>query len=798
MGLASALSTALTGLTAAETTIDVVGNNVANSNTVGFKSSEAVFATQFLQTQSLGSSPTETRGGVNPRQIGLGTKVAEITPDFSQGTIEISSNPSDLAIQGDGFFIVQGLQGEQLYTRNGLFKTNSQNELVTVNGQRLLGLGVDDNFQIQTTEDLVPITIPLGASAVAQATQNVFLEGTFSPTGELASQEEVIESQIFSDGTREVPSDLGTGDIGALGAPNVSGAAAVQGAGAGAIANGTYNYKVSLVDADGNEGSPSADIGPVTVAGGPGSIDLTGLPTVPSGAFTTYNLYRTDSTGAGDYDLVSSGLTGTTFTDTTVDGGLGATLDESTLAQANYSYYVTYYDSTGTGLESRPTALIGPESISITGSRVRLDNIPLPASSDFDSVRIYRNLATDDDAFHLVTTLSAGETSYIDGASDTDISANPEINLDGPGISPGLALVDLVQRDGTDYSNPFSVGTLSFTPQKGGRSLDTKSMEITATSTVNDLINFMEEAFGIQESTTDANNPILGSPGGSVANNRIVLASNLGTDSAIGVSLSALQMDDGTGPEAINLGFNSTQQANGESAVTDLVVFDSLGVPLNIRLTAVLEARDSNSTTYRWYADSADNDPDSGVGIAAGTGTVVFDGEGNVTAVNNATVSIDRENVSSTSPLEFELDFSQISGLAADEASLSASRQDGSGAGTLSSFIIGEDGRISGIFTNGVTRDLGQVRLARFANNGGLEQRGENLYSSGVNSGLPIVTDPGDQGSGAIRAGAVELSNTDIGQNLIELILASTQYRGNTRVITAVQQLFEELLNLRR
>ena len=103
MGLASALSTALTGLTAAETTIDVVGNNLANSNTVGFKASTANFATQFLQTQSLGSSPTDGSGGTNPRQIGLGTMVADITPNFNQGTIEISSNPMDMAIQGEGF-----------------------------------------------------------------------------------------------------------------------------------------------------------------------------------------------------------------------------------------------------------------------------------------------------------------------------------------------------------------------------------------------------------------------------------------------------------------------------------------------------------------------------------------------------------------------------------------------------------------------------------------------------------------------------------------------------------------------
>ncbi|REJ70292.1 MAG: flagellar hook-basal body complex protein [Planctomycetota bacterium] len=794
MGLASALSTALTGLTAAETTIDVVGNNVANSNTVGFKASEAVFATQFLQTQGLGSSPTATRGGVNPRQIGLGTKVAEISPDFQQGTIEISSNPSDLAIQGDGFFIVQGLQGEQLYTRNGLFKTNSQNELVTINGQRLLGQGIDENFEIQTTEELVPLTIPLGASAVAQATENVFLEGTFTPTGDVATLEEIIQSQVLSDGTVEVPADLSDSDVAGIGAPDVS-TSTTSIFGAGSVPAGTYNYKVAWVDADGNEGPPSAAFGAITI-GGASEIQLSGVPTA-TGDFTSYNLYRSDATGGGTYTLVAAGQTTASPTDNAAAGTTA--LDESTLAQANYSYYVTFYDSTATGLESRPTQLIGPESITITGSRIRIENLPQPTSGgDFDSIRIYRNLSSDDDSFHLLTTLSAGQTSYIDGAADSAISGNAQIDLDGPGISSGLALVDVVQRDGSTYSNPFVEGTLSFTPRKGGRSLDTKELTITTTTTVTDLIEFMEEAFGIQETSPDPSNPILGSPGGTVSNGRLLFNSNRGEDAAVGVSLSAFQMDDGTGPSSINLGFNSTQTADGESAVADFVVFDSLGVPLTVRVTSVLEARDGNSTTYRWYADSRDNDPSSGVGIAVGTGTVVFDGEGNIREVTNATVSVDRDNVSSSSPLEFELDFSQISGLAADNASLSASRQDGSGAGTLSSFIIGENGRISGIFTNGVTRDLGQVRLARFANNAGLEQRGENLFSTGVNSGLPIVTDPGSQGSGSIVAGAVELSNTDIGQNLIELILASTQYRGNTRVITAVQELFDELLALRR
>ena len=196
MGLTSALSTALTGMNGAETTIDVVGNNLANSNTVGFKSSSVSFATQFLQTLSLGGAPTSDSGGTNPMQVGLGTTVAQITPDFSQGTVSNSSNPYDMAIQGDGFFIVQGGAGEVLYTRNGEFKLNSENELTTTTGNRVLGYGVDDNFQIQKTT-LEPLSIPLGSAAVAQATQNAYLEGTLTPTGDVADTGSIIHTNIL-------------------------------------------------------------------------------------------------------------------------------------------------------------------------------------------------------------------------------------------------------------------------------------------------------------------------------------------------------------------------------------------------------------------------------------------------------------------------------------------------------------------------------------------------------------------------------------------------------------------------
>ena len=78
-----------------------------------------------------------------------------------------------------------------------------------------------------------------------------------------------------------------------------------------------------------------------------------------------------------------------------------------------------------------------------------------------------------------------------------------------------------------------------------------------------------------------------------------------------------------------------------------------------------------------------------------------------------------------------------------------------------------------------------------------MDQRGQNLYAASINSGLPVVGNPNSEGIGSIIAGALEQSNTDIGQNLINLITASTAYRGNAQVISTAQQLLDQLLNLR-
>jgi flagellar hook protein FlgE len=798
MGLQSAMTTALTGLQAAETTIDVVGNNVANSNTVGFKESNAVFATQFLQTQSIGSAPSDSRGGTNPRQIGLGVKVAAITPDFTQGTIEISANPLDVAIQGDGFLMIQGSQGEQLFTRNGQLQTNANNEVVTITGSRVLGYGVDDQFNI--VETLTTLQIPLGEETVAQATETAILAGVLTPTADVADTPSIISSEVLGDNTLEFPNDatFTLGDFTLLTPPPVSATTAAANVGTGNLAAGTYEYRVVFFADSGGasdyEAVPSAEFGSVTI-GATTDIQLTGLPT--DGTYAGRNLYR--SMDGGPFELVAT-LDATTANYLDNNNTPGAALNEDAIDRANYSYYVTFVD-TSSGEESRPTTRIGSIAVSDLNRRIRIDNIPQPDGSPFNAVRIYRNIEGEAGEFHLVTELPMGETTFIDNIPDADIITEPEIDLMGPKATNGTALVNLVIRDGETYSTPFVEGVLTFSAQKGERSLASKQLTITADTTVQQLMVFMQEAIGI-ENPDDA--PFTDS-GVTINDGVIDVTSDLGIANAVDIGLSAftLQPTGSTSTSPINISFTEIQEPVGQGSITDFIVYDSLGIPISVRITTALESSDGDSTTYRWYATSPDNEPLEGVDTTIGTGLLRFDGNGRIVGDPTATIAIEREETASNL-LEFELDFSQVSGLAVSNnlgesnSTLSMTRQDGFPPGSLTSFIVTESGLIRGVFSNGTERPLGQMRMARFANNAGLQQVGDNVFTEGVNSGEPIQGNPGENGLGNITAGATELSNTDIGQNLIELILASTQYRGGTRVITAAQQLLDELMSLRR
>src|SRR6476659_3063375 len=129
MGITSSLQTGLSGLSSSQQQIDVVGNNIANVNTIGFKSSRLDFKTQFLENFSFGTAPSADLGGTNPLQIGLGTQAGAVSRNFGDGSLQVTGVPTNLAMQGNGFFVLKDVS-QQVYTRDGTFQLNGLNQLV--------------------------------------------------------------------------------------------------------------------------------------------------------------------------------------------------------------------------------------------------------------------------------------------------------------------------------------------------------------------------------------------------------------------------------------------------------------------------------------------------------------------------------------------------------------------------------------------------------------------------------------------------------------------------------------------
>src|SRR3712207_5142561 len=138
---------AIAGLKAHQTKLDVTGNNIANVNTVGFKSQTAVFEAALSQTLRSGGAPSDGNGGSNPAQVGLGVKVAGISTNWAQGATQTTGRATDFMIEGDGFFVVRS-GTEQLFTRSGSFGFDLAGNLITDSGAILQGWSADDDGNI--------------------------------------------------------------------------------------------------------------------------------------------------------------------------------------------------------------------------------------------------------------------------------------------------------------------------------------------------------------------------------------------------------------------------------------------------------------------------------------------------------------------------------------------------------------------------------------------------------------------------------------------------------------------------
>ena len=574
MASTTALFTGLSGLISNSRRLDVIGNNISNVNTTAFKSNRMTFTPTFSRNFSLGTAPSANTGGSNPGQVGLGVTVAGTQRNFNNGAIGVTGVATDLAIEGDGFFIVNQA-GSTLFTRSGSFIRNPENDLITQSGARVMGYAVDDQYNI-IEGNLVELNIPVGTQTLAEQTNNVIFNGNLNASGEVATTGSIHTSRAF-----------------------------------------------------------------FTDAGGTTPIDATTSMSTP--------IWVSDGAGG----------------------------------------FVQAFDGTAT-------------SLTIAGV------------------------------------------------------------------------------------------------EKGGKDLGSATFQIGPATTFGDYVDFLDNYLGLDSTaitgTSDLNGSVVVDPSGA-----IVINGNEGTVQALEIETADITVNGPGGGLGNPMVMTQTGEANGESVRTSFVVYDSLGTPLTIDLSFVLQGTTtSGGTTWEFAAESSDNDA---VDRLLAIGEVTFDSNGRFVSATNQSFSIVRTN-GATNPLTVNMDFDSgtdsVSSFTDGASNLAAVFQDGSPIGTLGSFSIGEDGVISGSFTNGLTRQIGQVALAKFSNPEGLVDAGDNLFGSGPNSGTPLIAKPRDFGTGRVVGGALELSNVDLSQEFINMILASTGYSAASRVITTTDELITQLLALGR
>lgn len=228
----------------------------------------------------------------------------------------------------------------------------------------------------------------------------------------------------------------------------------------------------------------------------------------------------------------------------------------------------------------------------------------------------------------------------------------------------------------------------------------------------------------------------------------------------------------------------------GTQEVSSIVrVYDALGGEHDIQLT-ITESATPNEWT--WSVSSLSGD------VVTGSGTLEFDpSNGRLLTGSPGAVTVTPPGASGVPPFFPSLDFSALSQLAT-EMQVQASSQNGYAPGSLSSFSVNSDGVITGLYSNGLTRPIGQIAMAIFPNAAGLERQGSNLWRATDNSGIPVVGTPRTGGRGQINSGFLEQSNVDIGNEFTDLIVTQRGFQANTRVVTTVDEMLQDLINMKR
>lgn len=800
--------TALSGIRAASSDLSVTGNNIANASTTGFKASRAEFGDVYA-TSVLGA-------GVNA--IGSGVQVQEVAQRFSQGNVGFTENELDLAINGNGFFVVSQ-QGETLYTRAGSFGLDDEGYVVNNTGAVLQGFsadgagnigGIQGDIRIQTS-NLAPrqttsVESLLNLDSTEPVLQTIGAEFSTSGTavgvtqiGRQSAEKSTLTMDAISFPIQNLDTNPIIFDV-TLAGPTVGN-------------NGTVTISLDSIDF-----SSSID-------------DLTELQQIVSsinsqlyspngGADPIDVVVSVGADGAGNPALLFESIYEGELTDITIS--IDPASDAGNVAALGL-------DDTNVGTTGIPSVSNGYplQTVDIISPNGDVVPFSIPAGAEAAS--------------------TASQLNALQGVSAT---ARSEATLTGFTNTSGNIVVsvndiNLVVDDLADLE--AEINALSTTSLAGiTATVNAAGTGITVTSAVGKDLKFAVtggagDAITVQGSSLSAAQTL--TVGGNGDTDAIVVGGAIDLVLEEGYSL-ANAVPQLTGifqpftpneftPIVINA-FDPADQSTYNSA-TSMTIYDSLGnshVMTQYFVKQDYDATDPTSVPNHWvmYAriDDADvGDPDTTLPPPANTQPtlasfdVYFNEDGSLNTLLTSDMLISNwtpvdesgqpngalgpQNIlaggtqtvvepPTSSNFVISLEGTTQFG---SEFSVNDISQNGFSTGRLSGLNIADNGTIFARFTNGQSLRLGQVVLADFSNQQGLQPTGNTMWAETFESGSPNVGTPGSAALGAVQAGALEESNVDLSEQLVNLIIAQRNFQASAKTIETADAVTQTIINLR-
>ncbi|ENM0606164.1 flagellar hook protein FlgE [Campylobacter jejuni] len=848
----------VSGLQAHQVAMDVEGNNISNVNTTGFKYSRADFGTMFSQTVKIATAPTDGRGGSNPLQIGLGVSVSSTTRIHSQGSVQTTDKNTDVAINGDGFFMVSDDGGLTNYlTRSGDFKLDAYGNFVNNAGFVVQGWNINWDTQsidssrtpqnifidpgmhipaAQSTEVAIKANLNSGLN-IGTASRPLYsldsVHGFNQKTGETKDENDTGTTQFYTTSKNAVEVTEKGVDAGSLFNANGQGLNLRDGQGIwvsyadakystnqlgfNAFDPNLHQNQTAAFWGNGNQ-KTKLDIvinGVVIQNDTIGSIDeaiaYINTFTAPTDARQGTGVRAVKNADGSGIDFVNDNADGTT------DNMKNINLVVNANNTAGEAWTATWNAATNTFNQYAPIQQNNASLWTATGGQAGTQN-NLTGGRSVQIITAHKYIYSSspqtlppmynpDGGFTYIPGTNAQPPAW-NGTDAATIGSQNYYNavMNGSLLNTNIRtfhttedLRELLQRDaryGVDYdgSGKFAAADVN------------ENVKVVVNSS---------GAFSLTNVNKTSNSPTLTAPGGqgplnfgphNMNFNITAYTDERGTVSTNDAFTKIFKGLDGSFPAGNQVKQSELLKLSAFSA--GLEIYDSLGSKHTLEVQFVKQSTTQDGGN-EWQMIIRVPEPAEINTTGEGpnniiVGTARFNNDGSLSNYNPRTINFSPNNGAAPNQqikLSFGTSGSNDGLVSSNSAStLTGQATDGYTSGNLKPDAIRVDdkGNILGEFTNGKTFAVAKIAMASVANNSGLEEIGGNLFKVTANSGNIVVGEAGTGGRGEMKTSALEMSNVDLSRSLTELIIIQRGYQANSKTISTSDQMLQTLIQLKQ